>query len=524
MDRSGGDAVQNRYDAVLSALDAGVVVHAPSTEILDANERARTLLGLRDLEGRAVTDPAWVFLEPDGSPMPLERFPVMQVIATKRPVRDLTMTVRPPAGPDVCFEVNAVPLLDDAGELEQVVVTFIDITARRQAEALLAEQAQRLELVLSSSRLGIWDWNMLTGAGRSDARSAEIVGLPLEELEFLDIDTWTNLMHPDDRTTSQAHIDEHARGLTPYYDVEVRMRHSDGHWVWVHDRGRIVEWTADGRPLRMAGTHEDVSAAHRAAEELAAAEEESRLAFDRSSVATCLVANDGRLIRVNPAICELMGRSEEELLTISFLDLTHPDDVDLGADELRDLLVGRRPSLRLTKRYVSGTGRVIWGDVTVSAVWDADGNLRHRIAQIIDVTSEHRLRASLMEAERIAHLGGWQLDLATGHVTWSDELYALFGMTPDGPAPDYLEQERLFTPESWERLSAAVSHTRETGDPYELEVEIVRADGEHRWTEARARRSATRTAPSSSCTACPWTSPTARSRATSCRRWPPTIP
>ena len=60
---------------------------------------------------------------------------------------------------------------------------------------------------------------------------------------------------------------------------------------------------------------------------LTAAEEESRLAFDRSSVATCLVANDGRIIRVNPAICDLLGRSADELLTMNFLEVTHPDDV-----------------------------------------------------------------------------------------------------------------------------------------------------------------------------------------------------
>ena len=70
----------------------------------------------------------------------------------------------------------------------------------------------------------------------------------------------------------------------------------------------------------------DVTERMQAEHRLAAAEEESRLAFDRSSVATCLVANDGRILRVNPAICELLGRSEAELLTMNFVEVTHPDD------------------------------------------------------------------------------------------------------------------------------------------------------------------------------------------------------
>ena len=344
----------SRYDAVLSALDAGVVIHAASTEIIDANQQARALLGLQDLEGRLATDPQWVFLEADRSPMALERFPVMQVIATQEQLRGMVMVVCPPDGSEVWLDVNAVPVIDDSGRLDQVVVTFIDITDRKKAEAALAK-----------------------------------------------------------------------------------------------------------------------------------AEEEARLVFDRSSVATCLVSNDGRIIRVNPAICELLGRTEDELLAMNFLEVTHPDDAALSAELVSDLLAGRRPSLRVTKRYVTGTGRVIWGDVTVSVVFNEDGTVRHRIAQILDVTPERSLRASLMEAERIAHLGGWQLDLPTGVVTWSPELHALFGLDASSAVPDFADQRRLFTAESWERLQAAVSRTRETGDPYEIELEFIRSDGSHGWMEAR---------------------------------------
>ena len=110
----------------------------------------------------------------------------------------------------------------------------------------------------------------------------------------------------------------------------------------------------------------DVTDRMQAQRKLAEAEEESRLAFDGSRVATCLVSNDGRLTRVNPAMCDLLGRTEAELLTMGFLEVTHPDDAGLSADLVRDLIEGRRSSLRVTKRYVTGNGRVIWGDVTVS--------------------------------------------------------------------------------------------------------------------------------------------------------------
>ncbi len=360
-----------------------------------------------------------------------------------------------------------------------------DAENRVLAEEELARQRLRLELVLSASRLGMWDWNMVTGETVFDDRWAEIVGYRLEDLEPLTIETWLSLCHPDDLAASFGLIDRHARGLSPFYDIECRMRHRDGRWVWVHDRGKIVERTPDGRPARMTGTHEEVSAAHLAVEALAAAEEDSRLAFDRSRVATCLVSNQGRLVRVNPAICDLLGRSEAELLDMGFLDVTHPEDVEVGAELLRDLLEGRSSTLRLTKRYVRGDGRVIWGDVTVSAVRDEDGAVRHRIAQILDVTAEYELRESLMESQRIAHVGGWHLDVATGSVTWSPELHAMFGLDPAEKVPAFPDQQRLFTPDSWERLTGAVSKALETGATYDLELETVRADGTHGWVQGR---------------------------------------
>ena len=94
-------------------------------------------------------------------------------------------------------------------------------------------------------------------------------------------------------------------------------------------------------------------------------------------------------------------------------------------------------------------------------------------------------KEELQEAQRIAHMGSWRLEVATSHVVWSEEIYHIWGLKPDLPAPDYPEQHKLFTPESWKRLNTALPRTRETGIPYELELEIVRVDGSHGWMLAR---------------------------------------
>ncbi len=147
--------MSGRSEAVFAALQAGVVIHAANSEIIDANQRARELLGIKDLEGRLATDPQWEFMEADGSPMKRERFPVVQVMAMGAPVHGLRMIVRPPTRPLAWFEVNAQPVTDASGTLTEIVVTFIDITSRIDAERALATSEQIQRTVLDNSGQGI---------------------------------------------------------------------------------------------------------------------------------------------------------------------------------------------------------------------------------------------------------------------------------------------------------------------------------------------------------------------------------
>ncbi len=96
--------------------------------------------------------------------------------------------------------------------------------------------------------------------------------------------------------------------------------------------------------------------------------------------------------------------------------------------------------------------------------------------------------SGLEEAQRIAHLGSWKLDVASNQVVWTEELYKMYGFDPALPPPPYTEHMKLFTPMSWERLSSALSNTRETGIPYELELETVLKDGSHGWMWVRGER------------------------------------
>ena len=157
----------------------------------------------------------------------------------------------------------------------------------------------------------------------------------------------------------------------------------------------------------VAVTWRDVTERHAAQErvvaheQLAAAEELFRLALDGAAIGMCLVAPDGRFLRANPALCEMLGREREELLACTWQELTHPDDLDVDLALVQDVLDGRRRSYRLLKRFVAADGRLIWGDLSAAAIRNADDSVRHFISQIVDVTERMAAERSLADREEM---------------------------------------------------------------------------------------------------------------------------
>jgi PAS domain S-box-containing protein len=134
-----------------------------------------------------------------------------------------------------------------------------DITHHKQTEDALRAAHQRMENIIEGTHVGTWEWNVQTGETLFNEVWAQIIGYTLDELAPTCIKTWEMFVCPDDMKQSAELLERHFAGELPYYDCEYRMKHKNGQWVWIHDRGCVITRTGDGKPLMMFGTHTDIT-------------------------------------------------------------------------------------------------------------------------------------------------------------------------------------------------------------------------------------------------------------------------
>lgn len=134
-----------------------------------------------------------------------------------------------------------------------------DITRRKNAEKALEVERQRLEEIIWATNVGTWEWDIIGNSIIINERWADILGYELNDLLPLSRLTWKMLIHQEDQPLFEHLLEEAFSHIKDHYECEYRMRHQQGHWVWVLTRGKVIEWTADGKPKRMSGTQTDIT-------------------------------------------------------------------------------------------------------------------------------------------------------------------------------------------------------------------------------------------------------------------------
>lgn len=275
----------------------------------------------------------------------------------------------------------------------------------RESNMALEHERENLDLVIRGTNIGTWQWNLQTGETKFNERWAEIVGYTLSELEPISIQTWIDLAHPEDLEKSSALVQQHLRGELEFYDCKCRMRHKNGHWVWVHDRGRVSRLDDNGNPLWMSGTHADISELQSSQQKLRASEErlQSMLSNFPGAAYRCENDPDWTMLYLSAAVKQLTGYSASDFTRAdsprSFTELTHPDDRPWIAEKVSAALAANEP-FELLFRLRHADGRWLWVQELGRGIYDEKGDVKYIDGFIWDVTQAELANKSIQLNEK----------------------------------------------------------------------------------------------------------------------------
>ena len=280
------------------------------------------------------------------------------------------------------------------GKCVYIVGTIQDITKEKYNEIELKKQKNRLSNIIDAAKLGTWEYNVITGENRWNERWAEIIGYNLEELKGNSIDMFFELIHPNDEKRLKRKLKRYLEGQLNSYQAEFRMRHKQGHWVWVHDSGEIISRTEEGQPEIMYGIHLDITEQKKTQKKLKQSEKSFRSNFENAGIGMAIVDKSGIWIKTNQQLQDMLGYSHAELNDLSFFDITHPDDIKLTRKQNKKLLIGEADKINFKKRYIHKNSNTVHVDLYASAI-RKEGEIDYIIAQIIDITKEVKLKKQL---------------------------------------------------------------------------------------------------------------------------------
>ncbi|WP_171820282.1 PAS domain-containing protein [Serpentinimonas maccroryi] len=476
-----------RLHLILSGTGAGTWTYQVDEELFTVDEQFAAMLGDAPNSLRGDTEHLYARMHPDDRP----RVRQAHQLQLKGPqsLSEVEFRLRHTQGHWVwVLSRSSVQRRHPEGRVALIAGILLDISRRKGIEQQLMLEREELVGVIEGTQVGTWRWNVESGQLQINRNYAAMIGLEGQELEPLTVAWWSERVEANDLTRTMQQIEAHLNGESPFFESEFRLRHRLGHWVWVHSRGKVISSSPDGRPIWMAGTHTDVTAAKLVEVELQHANERFRLAARSAQIGVWEIDIASGMV--------VWNRQMREHFAI---------EQDLPSDELRRLWRARvHPGdllhthallldvLHWGKHY-EAEFRVCWpsGEIrhlkSAGLVIDSEGQERSRMVGIMqDVTELRRKEAQLLasrafldNAGRIGGVGGWMVHREHMRLEWTAHTFQIHGL-PDGQQPT-LEQALAHYPQPGRaQFEAALQQAFEEAHPIDLELDLLTAGGQPR--------------------------------------------
>jgi PAS domain S-box-containing protein len=286
--------------------------------------------------------------------------------------------------------------LDSGGMPERIIGTSADIIDRKKLEHALILSEKEFRSTFESSALGMSQVSMQGRLLRVNKELCKMLGYPEAVLVGK---SFAELTYPDDMNVSLLALQQMKDGEIDKYQVEKRFVHKQGNIVWVEITVSIV-FDESHHPLYLVSQIKDITGRKKLERDLMLSEKEFRSAFEDSAVGMTFVSLDYKWFKINEGFCRMLGYERQELMKMTFAGITHPDDLADSLVHLKKLVNKEIEKYQVEKRYIHKNGSIIWALLTVSAVFDDNGEPLYFIAQIADISLRKKLERELVISEK----------------------------------------------------------------------------------------------------------------------------
>jgi PAS domain S-box-containing protein len=374
------------------------------------------------------------------------------------------------------------PSATEARAVDVLARLLADLLERSRAEEKARESEERLRFAQEAADIGSFDSNLETGLATWTPKLEEMYGLPPGSFHG-GLADWLNLIHPDDRRRVEVRLWESFE-TGSFTEEEWRVIWPDQSVRWLAGRWRVFQ-NAEGKPSRLRGASLDITDRKRIEQTLRESEERFRHIADTAPVMIWIADPDNLGTFFNKAWLDFTGRSMEQELGEGWIRSVHPDDLERCLAMCGSSVAARRAFQRVFRlRRADGEYR-----------WVLDNGAPHYlgsefagfIGSCVDITDQKRIEEELrtnqnqlMDSQRLANVGSWQLDVATRVTHYSEEWYRIFGLSRDCE-PDFSTFFNCVHPKDRGIVAEAEKRAHTADAPFVVEFRIIRPDGETRF-------------------------------------------
>ena len=467
--------ITSELDSVFKNLvcqNFAVIIFDAKLNIIEFNERfeenyAREFhkkikgMNIKDL-GLSLSDPSLAIS------LDFDRF-IKEISKGKNWKGELVLNMQ--KGEKVYIEALFYPLMQDK-KLRSIIFCFNSISKQKQLEKNLKIQNERMDLVFKGSNIGLWDWNPKTNEVFFNDQWCLMLGYQPSEVKP-QLSSWEELVHPEDIADCFEDIGAHVAGKTSMYQNVHRMKHKDGTWRYILDKGRVFEWDQEGHPIRFSGTHNDIT------------EQVKSERFFNDISASAKIGAWSYELKTNTIYWSAMTYKIHEIEDTSFrpdvesgISFYYEEDRKKITEAFENCLqhqVGYDLELRIKTakghiKWVRAIGNPeVYQDQVISVVGTFQDIDKRKQLEMQLQQKQERLELALQASS----IGVWELNNQTGELIWDERMLNIYGVTRDEFPGHYDDWHSFLHPDDIEQVSQSYQYSIEQQQDFRETFRII---------------------------------------------------